>query len=88
MAHLKIVENHAFSREGEGAQNSLCRKVGPFVEACVGGNWGQFKTKKYTSIFTFNTPPHIATAVKSFGEGDSDRDRGETKSTPSLSTGV
>ena len=34
LAHLKIVENHAFSQEGEGAQNCLCRKVGPFVEAC------------------------------------------------------
>ena len=33
MAHLKIVENHAFSQEGKGAQNCLCRKVGPFVEA-------------------------------------------------------
>ena len=32
-AHVKIVENHAFSQEGEGAQNCLCRKVGPFVEA-------------------------------------------------------
>ena len=35
-----------------------------------------------------NTPPHIATAVQSFGEGNSDSDcyRGKTKSTPS--TGV
>ena len=33
LAHLKIVENHAFSQEGKGAQNCLCRKVGPFVEA-------------------------------------------------------
>ena len=40
-----------------------------------------FKTKKYTSIFvpTFNTPPRM-TAVQSFGEGDSDCDRGKTKS--------
>ena len=44
-----------------------------------GGEWGQFKTKKYTSIFVhpFNTyeypstPSHIATVVQSFGEGDS-----------------
>ena len=35
LAHFKIVENHAFSQEGEGAQNCLCRKVGPFVEACL-----------------------------------------------------
>ena len=34
LADFKIVENHAFSQEGEGAQNCLCRKVGPFVEAC------------------------------------------------------
>ena len=33
LAHLKIAENHAFSQEGEGAQNCLCRMVGPFVEA-------------------------------------------------------
>ena len=37
LAHLKIVENHAFSQEGEGAQNCLCKKVGPFVEACWQG---------------------------------------------------
>ena len=35
LAHLTIVENYAFSHEGEGAQNCLCRTVGPFVEACM-----------------------------------------------------
>ena len=37
LAHLKIVENHAFSQEGKGVQNCLCRKVGPFVEAWCHG---------------------------------------------------
>ena len=37
LADLKIVENNAFSQEGEGAENCLCRKVGPFVEACCHG---------------------------------------------------
>ena len=29
----KNCRNHAFSQEGDGVQNCLCRKVGPFVEA-------------------------------------------------------
>ena len=54
-----------------------------------GGNWGQFKTSILVPTFNANgSPPHIATAVQSFGEGNSDSDcyRGKTKSTPS--TGV
>ena len=33
LAHLIFFENHAFSQEGMGTQNCLCRKVGTFVEA-------------------------------------------------------
>ena len=43
LADFKIVENHAFSQEGEGAQNCLCRKVGPFVEAWVRINFRYFR---------------------------------------------
>ena len=58
MGHLEIVENHAFSQEGEGAQNCLCRKVGPFVEAWM-----------YLATTTYN-PPHWGTLLR--GELDAE----------------
>ena len=48
LAHLKIVENHAFSQEDEGARNCLCKKVGPFVEACWLDGWVAGKVRLYS----------------------------------------
>ena len=50
LAHLKIVENHAFSQEGEGAQNCLCRKVGPFVEAWSQGVDGRSEARQLCNM--------------------------------------